>query len=208
MTKTERLTPASAPSTARAPAPTGRSAATASLYVSMQSQKPSWRKACSWPVGGEPLERLALQHAVLGEVVERRPARSTKKPPLTHCSARGFSRKPRHAAVVAVDLRDAELQLGPHDRHRRQVAVARGAPRAARAGRCRRRRRRRWRRSGRSPSAARPASTRPPVGVSRPGVEALDGDAVRPAPRRARSARSARPCSRCRAGSGGSPARA
>ena len=41
---------------------------------------------------------------------------------MTQCSARGFSWKPRDA-VVAVELRDAELQLGPHDGHVARRAV-------------------------------------------------------------------------------------
>ena len=45
-----------------------------------------------------------------------------KKPPLTQCSLRGFSTKPADDAV-AVQLRDAELELGPHDGHRRPRPV-------------------------------------------------------------------------------------
>ena len=53
-----------------------------------------------------------------------------KKPPLTQCSLRGFSANPRDDPV-AVELGDAELELGPDDGHRRGGAVARVEARAA-----------------------------------------------------------------------------
>ena len=67
---------------------------------------------------------------------------STKKPPLTQCSARGFSWNPVTRSS-RVEHGDAERQLGPHDGHRRERArggVARGERRRGRRPPRRRRR--------------------------------------------------------------------
>ncbi len=83
-------------------------------------------------------------------------------------------------AAVAVELGDAELELGPHHGHRGETPVLAVKARSAGGGRCRPRRRRRWRRTS-APRAAVPACwIRPPVGVSMPVSTQRDRHAVGP----------------------------
>src|SRR4051794_15611114 len=79
-------------------------------------------KRVQLPVGGEALQRLALEPAQLSQLVNH-PGLKDEDPAVDPVLRARLLAKPGHAAVVAVDLGHAELQLGPHDRHRRQRAV-------------------------------------------------------------------------------------
>ena len=95
----------------------------------------------------------------------------TKKPPLTQLSSCGFSVKPSTRPSSAMCATPHGF-CGPHHRHRRGPAVRPVEVDAAAAGRCRRRRRRRSGRTCRLSRCSRARATRPPVGVSSPGVDA------------------------------------
>ena len=171
----------------------------------MQSQKPSWRKARSWPSAASAAQRLALEHAVLAEVVERARLEAEEAAVDPVLAARLLDEA---GDPVAVELGDAPLQVRPDHGHRRQPAVRaveleqraevdvgdavgvgqrrrsppeplgearRPAPRSACRARCRRTRPRP------PPASARPRRTPPPP---RPGSRWRAGSARTPAPRR------------------------
>ena len=59
----------------------------------MHSQKPVWRKACSWPssaMSSRGFRSRTLESARYSKT----PGSKQKKPPLIQCSERGFSVKP------------------------------------------------------------------------------------------------------------------
>ncbi len=89
----------------------------------MHSQKPSWRKARSSTGGGEALQRLALEHGVGREVVEGAGAQA-EEATVDPVLGAGLLAEAEHAPVVAVELGDAEGQLGAHDGDRGERAVA------------------------------------------------------------------------------------
>src|SRR6478752_122120 len=72
--------------------------------------------------GGQPLERLALEHAVGLEHVECGHLEA-EEPPVHPVLAAGFLLEPADHAV-AVELRDAELKARTDHRHRRRAVVA------------------------------------------------------------------------------------
>ena len=112
-----------------------------SRSVSIGCQKPVVAERHQLPARRQTLERLALERAVVVEVVEH-PGSNTKNPPLIQPSpVCGFSANSRTRA--AVERQRAEPRRRPHRRDRRQLAVraVEGEQRAA--GRRRRARRRR-----------------------------------------------------------------
>jgi len=73
-------------------------------------------------LGGQPLQGSALQHAVLGQIVEHLSLEAEEAAVDPVLRARLLV-KADHAPVV-LKLRHAELQLGAHHRHRGERAVA------------------------------------------------------------------------------------
>ena len=128
-------------------------------------------------VGGQALERLALEHRVLAQVVERARLEGEEAAVDPVLGAR-LLLEARTTRPSPSSQRDAERQLRPHHRHRREPAV-RAVARAQRArGRRRPRRRRRWPGTAPAPSSSRTRHSRPPVGVSSAGVDAAHVDAL------------------------------
>ena len=91
----------------------------------MQAQNPSWRWACSPSVGGESLERPALEHRVGREVV-RDPGLAEEEAAVDPVLGARLLAEPGDA-VVLTEHGDAERQRRADDRQRRHGA-RRGVP--------------------------------------------------------------------------------
>ena len=146
----------------------------------MQSQNPSCRKARELPVGSEPLQRLALEDAVLGQVVEdaRLEAEEAAVDPALDLR---LLVEAAHQPVV-VELRDPELAARagrpssspgrrPRGGRRQRREIDVGDPVRVGGGEC--------------PSPIRSSATliRPPVGVSSPVSTQLTSTPIRPGAR-------------------------